>query len=185
MLSCLREKAVEGMSEKRRIHTLAVEQMAMRIGAIYAPDKINVLRAAALLHDVTKEIKLNGQLEMCEKYNYQKDISCIILSLYYNFINETPIRGFDHLHLGNKNSKYRVNSLTINELPRHLSWTDSAFSEKRFRDILDIVVGFKNIKLDKIKNMSMFEKIREEIKNGKIVKVKKPDGTYVWKKVKK
>ena len=31
----------------------------------------------------------------------------------------------------------------------------------------------------------MIEKIREEIKNGKIVKVKKPDGTYIWKKVKK
>ena len=68
MLDRLREKAVESMSDKRRIHTLAVEQMAMRLGAIYAPDKINILRAAALLHDVTKEIKLNGQLEMCEKY---------------------------------------------------------------------------------------------------------------------
>lgn len=124
-------------------------------------------------------------IEMCKKYNYQKDISCITQSLYYNFINETPIRGFDHLHLGNKNSKYRVNSLTINELPRHLSWTDSVFSEKRFRDILDNVVGFKNIKLDKINNMSMIEKIREEIKNGKIVKVKKPNGVYIWKKIKK
>ena len=68
MLSALRERAVDGMSDKRRIHTLAVEQMAMRLGAIYAPEKINVLRAAALLHDVTKEIKLQGQLELCEKY---------------------------------------------------------------------------------------------------------------------
>lgn len=68
MLKDLREKAVEGMSDKRRIHTLAVEQMAMRLGAIYAPDKINILRAAALLHDVTKEINLQGQLELCEKY---------------------------------------------------------------------------------------------------------------------
>ena len=64
----LRISAVEGMSDKRRIHTLAVEQMAMRLGAIYAPDKINILRAAALLHDITKEIKLEGQLELCRKY---------------------------------------------------------------------------------------------------------------------
>ena len=68
MLAELRKKAVENMSEKRRVHTLAVEQMAMRIGAIYAPDKINVLRAAALLHDVTKELKTPEQLELCKKY---------------------------------------------------------------------------------------------------------------------
>ena len=43
------------MSDKRYGHTLEVEKMAARIGALYAPDKINVLRAAALLHDVTKE----------------------------------------------------------------------------------------------------------------------------------
>jgi hypothetical protein len=133
-------------------------------------------------------------IEMCEKYNYKEDISCIILSLYYNFINETPIRGFDHLHLGNKKSKYRINLLTINGLPRHLSWTDVAFSEKRFRDMLDEIVGFnENTYIDNESDVnkliaskkSMIEKIREEIKNGKIVKVKKPDGTYVWKKVKK
>ena len=40
--------------------------------------------------------------------------------------------------------------------------------EDFFRDILDIVVGFKNIKLDKINNnkinnMSIIEKIREDI----------------------
>ena len=68
MIERLRVAATENMSEKRRIHTLAVEQMAMRIGAIYAPDKINVLRAAALLHDVTKELKLPDQLQLCQKY---------------------------------------------------------------------------------------------------------------------
>ena len=68
MLVGLRERAVESMSEKRRIHTLAVEQMAVRLGVIYAPNKINILRAAALLHDVTKELKPADQLEMCKKY---------------------------------------------------------------------------------------------------------------------
>jgi hypothetical protein len=135
-------------------------------------------------------------IEMCKKYNYQKDISCITQSLYYNFINETPIRGFDHLHLGNKNSK-KINCLTISRLPRHLSWTDDAFSEKQFRDILDIVVGFKTMELDKtnelnnsnntsvIQRISSLQKIREGIQNGTIIKERKPDGTYIWKKVRK
>jgi hypothetical protein len=65
---------------------------------------------------------------------------------------------------------------------------------KEFRDILDVIVGFnENTYIDNESDVnkliaskkSMIEKIREEIKNGKIVKVKKPDGTYVWKKVKK
>ena len=65
----LRSLVVEKMSEKRAIHTLAVEKMAERLGNIYAPDKINLLRAAALLHDLTKEKKLPEQLELCEKYS--------------------------------------------------------------------------------------------------------------------
>ena len=56
LLASLRESVrCAEMSEKRRAHTLAVEKMAVKIGEIYAPDKINVLRAAALLHDITKE----------------------------------------------------------------------------------------------------------------------------------
>ena len=69
MLTSLRSLVVEKMSEKRAIHTLAVEKMAERLGNIYAPDKINLLRAAALLHDLTKEKKLPEQLELCEKYS--------------------------------------------------------------------------------------------------------------------
>ena len=71
MLIRLRGEATQDMSEKRRVHTLAVEQMAIKLGAIYASGEINKLRAAALLHDVTKEKKLQGQLELCEKYGIE------------------------------------------------------------------------------------------------------------------
>ena len=120
---------------------------------------------------------------MCETYDYQNDISCITLSLYYNFIEEIPTRLFDHLYLGMKKAKFEVCRLTINGLPRHLAWTDAAFEEKRFRDILDMVVGFKENSGDK--GRGMIQKIREGIINGTIVKEMKPDGSYVWKKVRK
>ena len=68
-LSKLREKISSTMSEKRFAHTAAVEKMAERLGHIYAPEKINILRTAALLHDLTKEKKLPEQLELCEKYS--------------------------------------------------------------------------------------------------------------------
>ncbi len=54
-LQALRERVTADMSPKRAGHTLAVEQMAARLAALYCPEKEGVLRTAALLHDVTKE----------------------------------------------------------------------------------------------------------------------------------
>ena len=71
ILSELRMKVIGSMSAKRATHTVAVEAMAVRLGKIYVPDKILQLRAAALLHDVTKEKKLNEQLALCEKYGVE------------------------------------------------------------------------------------------------------------------
>ena len=68
MLSSLRERVGAVMSEKRYIHTLEVEKMAERIGKIYLPEKTDLLRAAALLHDITKERTLEEQIALCEKY---------------------------------------------------------------------------------------------------------------------
>ncbi len=51
----LRERVTADMSPKRARHTLAVEQMAARLAALYCPEKEQMLRVAALLHDVTKE----------------------------------------------------------------------------------------------------------------------------------
>ncbi|MBO5938279.1 MAG: bis(5'-nucleosyl)-tetraphosphatase (symmetrical) YqeK [Clostridia bacterium] len=54
-LEALREELSSSMSEKRFRHTVEVEKMVVRLGEIYAPDQIFTLRAAALLHDITKE----------------------------------------------------------------------------------------------------------------------------------
>ena len=53
MLNDLRESLKTKMSGFRLAHTLGVEEMAVRIGEIYCPEKLNILRAAALLHDMT------------------------------------------------------------------------------------------------------------------------------------
>ena len=65
MLDSLREQIAKGMSEKRFRHTAEVEKMAARLGALYVPEKILMLRAAALLHDVTKEYSPDRQLMIC------------------------------------------------------------------------------------------------------------------------
>ena len=131
-------------------------------------------------------------LEMCDKYDYEHKTDCIILSLYYNFIEQEVVNGFDHHYMGN--SKEAVikwinkNKNTIENIPRHIAWTDIAFEEKKFRDMLDVIVGFKettNNNMLKSFNNSLIQKIRDDIKNGTIVKEIQPDGTYVWKKIRK
>lgn len=67
-LELLRDEISEKMSEKRFFHTAEVEKMAARIGEIYAPDKIDVLRAAGLLHDITKEYSTEKQLQICREF---------------------------------------------------------------------------------------------------------------------
>lgn len=67
MLAQLRESVKNEMGEKRYFHTLEVEKMAIRLGEIYAPEQIPTLRAAALLHDVTKERTTEEHIAICEK----------------------------------------------------------------------------------------------------------------------
>ncbi len=55
------------MSEKRRRHILAVERMAICLGELYVPEKTALLRAAALLHDLTKEYTAEQHTEILRR----------------------------------------------------------------------------------------------------------------------
>ena len=56
MLDALREEVKGSMSPQRFVHTAAVEEMIARLCALYCPEHTLPLRAAALLHDLTKEL---------------------------------------------------------------------------------------------------------------------------------
>ena len=79
MLETLAQKLEGTMSPKRYRHTAEVEKMAARLGALYAPEYIMQLRAAALLHDITKEFSLQTQLQILQKFgimiHYSDEIS--------------------------------------------------------------------------------------------------------------
>ncbi len=68
MLDDLRTAVSSEMSPKRFAHTAAVEIMAERLGKLYASDKTDILRAAALLHDITKEYSSENQLQICREF---------------------------------------------------------------------------------------------------------------------
>jgi predicted HD superfamily hydrolase involved in NAD metabolism len=67
MLNDLRENVAKILSAKRMRHTLEVEKMVIRLAAMYQPEKTDLLRAAALLHDITKEYDDKVQLSILTK----------------------------------------------------------------------------------------------------------------------
>lgn len=79
-------------------------------------------------------------IEMCDKFNWRKSIACIDNTLYFNFIEQPPVRPFDLIHLSRGKAKEMVQSLDPDNLPRFLTWTDPAYVEKSFRDILEKTV---------------------------------------------
>jgi nicotinate-nucleotide adenylyltransferase len=62
--------AIDGwMTGRRLAHTLGVEKEIVALGRLYLPQNIPELRAAALLHDLTKEKTTAEQLSLCERYH--------------------------------------------------------------------------------------------------------------------
>lgn len=68
MLDSLRERVKPYMNGKeyRYAHTLGVERECKALGELLLPEKINKLRASALLHDITKVLGAEEQLKLCD-----------------------------------------------------------------------------------------------------------------------
>ncbi len=64
----LRERIRPYLKQKRYEHTLAVEREAERLGQMFLPEKTEKLRAAALLHDITKRDDIEKQLQYCREF---------------------------------------------------------------------------------------------------------------------
>lgn len=64
-LEALHREVSARLSAARFSHTLGVERAAIWMGERLCPQDIPMLRAAALLHDVTKEYSFEKQLKIC------------------------------------------------------------------------------------------------------------------------
>ena len=103
MLDALRERVGAHMSPKRFRHTVEVERMVARLAALYAPEQTMMLRAAALLHDITKEYSMDRQLLICAEHRltvsktdlyapktfHARTAAALIPQLYPEFADET------------------------------------------------------------------------------------------------
>ena len=70
MLDNLRRRVSERVSQKRFSHILGVERCAAYLGRLILPELTDELSAAALLHDVAKEIPMEIQLELISKNGF-------------------------------------------------------------------------------------------------------------------
>ena len=68
VISNIRTQVKARLSEKRYIHTLGVEKMAIYIGEKIMPEMVDHLSAAALLHDISKEYSEAEHLDVIKKH---------------------------------------------------------------------------------------------------------------------
>jgi nicotinate-nucleotide adenylyltransferase len=68
----LRERAYEMLDSRRVPHVQGCESEAVRLAQRWGAD-LNDAREAAILHDITKKLKPNEQLLLCEKYGMVND----------------------------------------------------------------------------------------------------------------
>ena len=104
-LTTLRKTVIGQMSPKRYTHTAAVEEMVTRLAALYCPEETTALRAAALLHDITKEYDIPTHVrilreagesvlagaEFSHKTFHARTAAIIIPQNYTAFATETVI----------------------------------------------------------------------------------------------
>lgn len=69
----LRGVVLSKLSPKRFRHVAAVEDMVARLCALYCPGEVMRMRAAALLHDITKELSTEEQVLLCHAYGIPVD----------------------------------------------------------------------------------------------------------------
>ena len=85
-LQTLRSNVAKALSEKRFMHSLGVKRAAIEIGKHCLPSKLNELSAAALLHDIAKELPKEEQLYAMRRCGYElTDEDYSSEALYHSF----------------------------------------------------------------------------------------------------
>ena len=116
-IDLLRSSVKETMSSRRFEHTLGVEKMAAKLASIYCPDNESTLRAAALLHDITKEISTGEQIEIFRQHGMKptrEEFDCpatlhsvtaalVIPERYPEFADEMIINAVKYHTMGREN----------------------------------------------------------------------------------
>lgn len=85
-LDSLRNRIKDLLSDKRFAHTEGVERMAVLIGELCLPDRVDELRACALLHDAGKELSDQSLRDMLSQVKGISDNDLLTPAAYHAFV---------------------------------------------------------------------------------------------------
>jgi predicted HD superfamily hydrolase involved in NAD metabolism len=71
----LRERVRPFLDENRYRHTLGVEKEIRFLAKLYMTEREEELAAAALLHDITKKMPIQEQIELCRRYGDYEEVA--------------------------------------------------------------------------------------------------------------
>lgn len=92
-LNTLRQSVSRLLSKKRFMHTLGVEKSALELGSYFLPECISELRAAALLHDIAKELSEDQINDLISLFNFTfNDNEIIVPEAHHSFIAPLVIK---------------------------------------------------------------------------------------------
>lgn len=94
-LRALAEAVRPYLTEKRYAHTRAVEREAARLGEIYLPERVNALRASALLHDITKKESVEKQLQLCREFGIMTEEADLLSPSVFHAMTGAAVAGRD------------------------------------------------------------------------------------------
>ena len=179
----LRADVRSQMGEKRYNHTLGVEREIDKLAQLYCPEKREMLRAAALLHDITKEYTAQMQIEVMEKHGiavseaslrspklfHSLTASLIIPERYPEFASDELVRAVSVHTTG-------CGSMTLSDKLLYLA--DYIEDTRTFEDCVALRRFFWNgidngedilLHLDRTMVMSLDMTIRDLLERGKVI----------------
>ncbi len=84
-LEALKQRVRGVLSKKRFEHTVGVEKAAIHIGGFLMPSRVDELRAAAILHDIAKELSPEEQIRLAKVYDSTFDATDIDSAVLHSF----------------------------------------------------------------------------------------------------
>jgi len=172
------------ISGKRYDHTLGVERECRKLADIYGLNQADTdrLRIAGLLHDITKEVDFDGQLELCEKYNIDYDPILLKTPQLLHAITGAEVARDDFSRIVDDTIYNAVKCHTtgrdnMNIIDKLLLLSDYIEETRKFKDCVKLRKYFYNrvntdnltLLLDKTLIMSFDMKIKVLIKRNGII----------------
>ena len=161
MLQNLRHSVSLRLSERRYLHTLGVEEMATFIAAHCLPGKVREASAAALLHDVTKEIAIDEQIEMLKRADISLGFGeCIPNEVLHSFtapvVVESDFSDFASEEILSAIRKHTIGAENMSTLDKIIFLADFIENSRTYPDS----VNTRKFVLDSLKPSQINENIK-------------------------